>query len=546
MGTKLEKNSYPAGHGPDDFQCFGPPAMTDGEFDNCKIADMGCFNQSGVDSNKYYHGAIVKSKKNSNFFTYFEWGRTGAKNPSFQFIQCSSESDAQSEFAGQLHDKNDKRGQWVQVAGKRVLQAKAGKDCYLVRPLATRSTGLPDAKTIKLNEGTSSKKPADDAGKKKDIDAKNQPKKLNAPKIDRETLSLMKDLSVATVAYTKGSMADASLPVQSAIDDGRDFLQEALKRLVAVGDNVDDQVNDPQLVHLTTLMYGRIPKKKALHSPPQDWILNKGNILLWQADLDAFESALVAETEIEDKTLESNPFGDLPIQMSWIDPKSEVGKFMYFWWPKATANRHGHIGAMKIKNMWRVERHGDHAKLIAAQEKVLAGKSKIKERPLFQPSERQDLQDPTKIKRWHDTNTALMFHGTRSVNVTGILREALRLPKNLVGVVITGAMFGGGLYFADDWKKSAGYTSMRGSYWSGGGGSVRGREAFMFAANVVCGQPYVAPGPHGYTCPPKDHHCVFGKGRVMDNRNNSGVENNEWIIFDRNQNELCYLAEFAA
>ena len=105
-------------------------------------------------------------------------------------------------------------------------------------------------------------------------------------------------------------------------------------------------------------------------------------------------------------------------------------------------------------------------------------------------------------------------------------------------MVITGAMFGPGLYFADDWKKSAGYTSLHDSYWSGGGGAVRGRDAFMFAADVVLGNPYVAPQAHGYTGPPHGHHSIYGKA------GHSGVQNNEFIVFRAEQNQLRYLIEF--
>ncbi len=126
------------------------------------------------------------------------------------------------------------------------------------------------------------------------------------------------------------------------------------------------------------------------------------------------------------------------------------------------------------------------------------------------------------------------------MNVRGILREALRLPKQLVGVVITGAMFGPGLYFADDWKKSAGYTSLMNSYWSHGSGAIASRGAFMFAADVVLGQPFVAPQAHGYTGPPQGHHSIFGKA------GHSGVQNNEFIVFDSKQHRLRYLAEFIA
>jgi hypothetical protein len=503
--------------------------MRDGEFDNVKICDMGCFTQDGKDSNKYYHGAVVQHKKSKNWYAYFEWGRTGAASPSFQFVACASEAEASREFAAQLHSKNDKRGEWTTVAGIRTLRAKAGKDCYLVRPMATRSTGLPDARSIKTNEGAKKPdKPADqaDAGK-----AVKKPTRT----ADAQTVSLMRDLSVATVAYTRGSMADSSLPTQSAIDEARSILTEAQKRLVIVGDNVNDQVADKDLVHLTQVMYGRIPKKKPLRAAASTWILSKDNILVWQNDLDAFESALYS-TDIEEDP-EFDPYAGMDLTLEWLPPDSAVGKHLYEWWPAATANRHAHIGKMKIKNLWRVERHADKNKIPSAQEEVLAEKPDVKERALFQSDKRADLK-PADLKRYQATNTALLFHGTRSVNVSGILREALRLPKQLVGVVITGAMFGPGLYFADDWKKSAGYTSLANSYWSGGSGAVKGREAFMFAADVVLGSPFVAPGAKGYIGPPKGHHSIFGKA------GHSGVQNNEFIVFKPEQNQLRYLIEF--
>jgi hypothetical protein len=396
--------------------------------------------------------------------------------------------------------------------------------------MATRSTGLPDAKTIKLNEGakTTPKPAATNGGGKKP-----------SVSIDKNTLRLMKDLNVATVSYTRGAMADACLPTQKAIDEGRDILAEAQKRLVKVGDDIKDQLADNDLNQLTRVMYSRIPKKKVLHCAPEDWLLNKNNIMMWQADLDAFESALYVHVDIDDKDA-TDPFDGMPLKMEWVDPDSTLGKFLYNWWPKASANRHAGVGAMKIKNMWRVARHGDQDKIGKAQAEILTEKPRITERPPFQPSERHDLEDNELIKRYHSTNTGLLFHGTRSVNVRGILREGLRLPKQLVGVVITGAMFGPGCYFADDWRKSAGYTSLRGSYYSAGDGSVRGRDAFMFACDVVLGSPYVAPSSGGYTSPPKGHHCVYGKA------GKSGVMNNEWIIYQGKQNQLRYLAEFSA
>src|SRR5581483_10580004 len=124
----------------------------------------------------------------------------------------------------------------------------------------------------------------------------------------------------------------------------------------------------------------------------------------------------------------------------------------------------------------------------------------------FQPGERIDVPD---IAMYEKSNTALLFHGTRSVNLASILRESLRLPKQLVGVVITGAAFGPGIYWASDWKKSAGYTSLPGSYYAAGGGGIKGRKSFMFAGDVVLGSCHIASGSYGYTSPPHPHHSVF-------------------------------------
>src|SRR5438067_880886 len=109
MASKLAKDTYPENASPGDFQCFGPPATRDGEFDAVKICDMGCFTQDGKDSNKYYHGAVVQHRTSKSWYAYFEWGRTGAAKPSFQFVACDSDTDAQRQMAAQLHSKNDRR-----------------------------------------------------------------------------------------------------------------------------------------------------------------------------------------------------------------------------------------------------------------------------------------------------------------------------------------------------------------------------------------------------------------------------------------------------
>jgi len=78
----------------------------------------------------------------------------------------------------------------------------------------------------------------------------------------------------------------------------------------------------------------------------------------------------------------------------------------------------------------------------------------------------------------------LLFHGTRSENVWSIMQTGLFLrPTN---AVITGSMFGKGLYKSNDFDKSRGYTSVSGSRWANGGT----RTGFMFLMDVAYGNPY--------------------------------------------------------
>lgn len=535
MATKLGKSTFPTGHGPNDFAVFGPPATKDGQFEATMICDLGCFTQDGKDTNKYYHGAVVQSKKTQQWFPYFEWGRQGATNPQFQFVACSSKAEAESEYASQLHAKNDKRGQWVNhpQLGK-ILQAKPGKDCYLVRPQATRSTGLPDAKTIRH-----------------DVAPKITNKKTGeVRKFDSQTIKLMQDLNVATVNYARGSMADSSLPTAAAIKEGRDILNAALHRLQFVGTNLDAQINDKDLIVLTNTLYGRIPKKKDRNAPASTWILSQNNVDSWQQDLDAFESAL-ATVDSDSIDNEADPFGGMPIKMEWMDPRSSLGEFIHYWVPKATRNKHSYLNNMKVHNAWKVERNDEPPRFMEGLNKI--GKEingSVSEFPFHQPTNRPDLNS-AEISAYKAANCAMLFHGTRSVNVSGLLREGFRFPTELVNVHITNNMFSGGLggiYFADDWGKSAGYTSLENAYYSHGAGAIRGRHAFLLICDSILGNPHVAPKPHPYTAYPAGTHCIFGKGGHTSTKNGFGgkLQNNEWIILQKNQYRFRYLIEFSA
>lgn len=496
MSEKLSKNTFPKNHTKTDFKCFGPVAEKDGEFSGTMLADFGYFAQGEVDSNKGYHAAVVQSKIDSSWYVYTEFGRVGS-TPTFQFTPAGSQQLAQKEYEKICHSKNDKRGVWINdpTLGN-ILQPKPGKDCYLVRPQAIRNTGLPDARTI--------------ATKEVKVTKKSKPTKKFHPSVE----SLLSDLNTGTIDYARTSMSTAAIPTLKAINEARVICGEAVK------------TSDPkELEKLTNILYSRIPKTKSRNVKIT---LSNDNIKNWLDDLDAFEDA-IKNIDVKDVTL------DLPFELEYLEPSSNMYKMVKDCFDHGTRNNHYYIKNIEIKNVWKIYRD-DHTRIEQHINEIEQEKINISERPIYQPK-RIDL-NPSDETRYIKTNTALLFHGTRSVNVGGILRDNLRLPKQLVGVSINGAMFGPGSYFADDWKKSAGYTSMPGSYWSGGVGKINSRGAFMFLCDVVLGNPYVAPRAHGYNEPPKGFHSVLGKA------GKSGVANNEFITYKSTTNNLKYLVEF--
>lgn len=88
------------------------------------------------------------------------------------------------------------------------------------------------------------------------------------------------------------------------------------------------------------------------------------------------------------------------------------------------------------------------------------------------------------IKENNIKDVRLLFHGSRNENWWSIINSGLRLrPTN---AVITGKMFGYGIYYAPKARKSLGYTSLSGSYWARGSSS----SGFMALMDVAYGKPY--------------------------------------------------------
>jgi len=453
---KLAKSTLPDNHTFNDFKSFGPPATKDGEFIGTKVADFGCFDQENRSSNKYYHSAICQSVINNKWYVYVQFGRTGNSKYDFQFFDCDSEQDAQKAYEKQCHSKNDKRGEWYQhpQLGK-ILRAKKNKDCYLVRNMATRLSALPAVTKITTKKTT-----------------------IRSSQFDQQTEDLLRDLQVGTVSYAKSQFSSGMVPDLDSITQARIILGLAAKT------KKKNELNE-----LTKILYSKIPKSTHLGQKVE---LSSENIKSWYDDLDAFESAF---NSLDGGTNDFN----IKYLLKYLDKSNQLWYNIERLVKSSTRNRHSYIpGDIKIEHIWEVTNVPQE--FLKEQERV-AKEFKGQGFPLIFQPERTELEKKS--------NCQLLFHGSRSCNINGIISSGFRLPKELSGVSINGAINGPGLYHGLDYRKSAGYCSIPNSYWARGSGTINGRKAFMFINDVILGNPYIISKPRPESSPPNGYHSVI-------------------------------------
>lgn len=133
----------------------------------------------------------------------------------------------------------------------------------------------------------------------------------------------------------------------------------------------------------------------------------------------------------------------------------------------------------------------------------------------------------------------LLFHGSRNENWWSIINSGLVLrPTN---AVITGKMFGYGIYYAPKAQKSLGYTSLSGSYWARGSSS----SGFMALMDVAYGKPFDA-----YSFESRFSSLDYnGLQRLSPGANclhahaGSMLRNDEIIVYKEEQSTIRYLVE---
>jgi len=133
---------------------------------------------------------------------------------------------------------------------------------------------------------------------------------------------------------------------------------------------------------------------------------------------------------------------------------------------------------------------------------------------------------------------AQYWHGSRNENWWSIIDSGLVLrPTN---AVITGKMFGYGVYFADKAQKSIGYSSLRGSYWSGGSAN----KGFLSLFDVHMGAE-LRIRHHTSWCHNLSKANLRKRGQYDSLYAEGGADlrNNEYIVYDDAQCTIRFLVE---
>lgn len=146
----------------------------------------------------------------------------------------------------------------------------------------------------------------------------------------------------------------------------------------------------------------------------------------------------------------------------------------------------------------------------------------------------QDKYD-SNIKSAKNVKEELFWHGSRNENWWSILTSGLLIrPSNAVH---SGSMFGDGIYFADKFQKSYGYTSGRNSYWAKGNSN----EAVLALYSVHVGEQKIIK-KHNSDCY-KLSHSVISKDGFDSVFAQGGIDlvNNEYIVYQSQQSTVKYL-----
>jgi poly [ADP-ribose] polymerase len=329
---------------------------------------------------------------------------------------------------------------------------------------------------------------------------------------------------VKTLRCPLGQLSNAQ------IDEGRSKLEHA-KKIIA--QNKLGKSEKDRLEQLTNDFYGLIPHNLGSGARGQMTHLlldTQAKILQKEYDLDTLLDAKAIGTMLtSDSTYDQ--YLSLETSFNFIDHDDSLFAWLNDMVQQTRASNHNHLGKIVLLNAWDIQRKGELEAFLKSSKSisVQCGKQVIPDQMGELVRRRKDVDNLELYKR---ANIIPLFHGTRTQNISGILKQGMLIRPS--GVIITGAMYGNAIYWGKS-TKSINYTNIKSSYWAGGTDD----RAFLFIGDCALGSQLIARGPSRYTArsiAPK--HSVWARG------GSSGVINDEFMLYRTDQHNLRYLLEF--
>jgi poly [ADP-ribose] polymerase len=139
------------------------------------------------------------------------------------------------------------------------------------------------------------------------------------------------------------------------------------------------------------------------------------------------------------------------------------------------------------------------------------------------------------LKDSKNKKTELFWHGSRNENWWSIITNGLLIRP--ASAKYTGSMFGDGIYFADKFRKSFGYTSGRRSYWAKGNSNV----AVLALYEVHVGNQKIMTR-HDSNCYGLSYKIINSDGfDSVYAKPGASIMNAEYVVYQSQQSTIRYL-----
>jgi predicted DNA-binding WGR domain protein len=480
-------------------------SLREGNYTVSKVTELNFFDLTGEkagtrgSSSKQYRIELWVSKSSPQQSELFsEYGATGNTNLSkdYRFFDTDLAA-AEKEYDKIVASKKKKGYVEIDVAQRAFGSEEAKK--------ITKAVTLKNAETLTANIRKSSLH-------------------LETQRLISSLMGATNQFVIQTLKCPLGQLTNAQ------IDLGRDILALA-KNIINVPNPSSDQI-----LSVTNQFYATIPHNLGSGYRGQMTELlidNPNKIATLEDELDTLEDAKSIGATVSTGSNIDDQYNSLDTDFTYLEHSSDLFKWINRMLQETRASNHYGYGKFRLLNVWAVNRHNERQTFLKNVE-VLSKLSSnislpkaIKDLVPLRPDFDSSCQNYIKSNTWP------LFHGTRSQNVTGILKKGYLIRP--AGVVLCGSMYGEGTYFASQASKSIGYCSLSNSIWSRGNEKI----GYLFLNDVIMGNPLMVSHSGNY-----NEQNVSPKNSVWAVGGKSGVINDEMIVYNTKQANQRYLLEF--